>query len=32
VPTDEPDDMNYIKKHASSLHSEGVERPAAHLY
>ncbi len=29
---DEPIEMNYIKKHALKLASEGVERPAARLF
>jgi magnesium chelatase subunit H len=29
---DEPEDMNYIKKHASELKQDGVERPAARLF
>jgi magnesium chelatase subunit H len=29
---DEPDEMNFIKKHASSLQQQGVERPAARLF
>jgi magnesium chelatase subunit H len=28
----ESDDMNYIKKHASQLQQDGVERPAARLF
>lgn len=28
----EPEEMNFIKKHASSLKQEGVERPAARLF
>jgi magnesium chelatase subunit H len=29
---DEPEDMNFIKKHASQLQQDGVERPAARLF
>ena len=32
VADDEPDDMNFIKKHASELKQDGVERPAARLF
>ena len=29
---DEPIEMNFVKKHASELSSQGVERPAARLF
>lgn len=32
VAEDEPEDMNFIKKHASSLRKDGIERPAARLF
>ncbi|KAG7350999.1 cobaltochelatase [Nitzschia inconspicua] len=32
IVEDETEEMNFIKKHASQLHQDGVERPAARLF
>jgi magnesium chelatase subunit H len=32
IAVDEPEDMNFIKKHANELIADGVERPAARLF
>jgi len=32
IAADEPEDMNFIKKHATELIADGVERPAARLF
>lgn len=32
IADDEPESLNYIKKHAAALRQDGVERPAARLF